>query len=253
MTSAAAPRIHWLDAVDSTSAEALRRLERGDANAPAASFWIAARRQTAGRGRRGRPWRADIGDLTASLALSAPGPAERVAELSFVAALAVVDLCDQSGVRPPAQVKWPNDVLIDGRKAAGVLLEARAPWVVIGVGVNLVAAPEPAALEAEARPAAALGDHVVEPVSAETALTRLAAAFEQRAAQWRREGFAQIRAAWLGRCFGRGASLIARLPGRALRGVFRDVDAAGALLLEAADGQLHRIHAAELYFDQLRG
>lgn len=233
--------IVWLDAVDSTNAEALRRRAPG---------WIAARRQTSGRGRRGRPWGAGTGDLAASLSLAAPdGKAAELATLSFAAALATADLCDR--LLPPdlhaaVTLKWPNDVLIRGRKVAGLLLENAAPWLVVGVGVNLSQGPEPAVLEAGATPPIALSE-LRAPPRPETALEILAEAFEARFAQWREGGFAATRADWLSRAAGLGGPARARLPGEEVSGRFVDVDADGAFVLDTPAGK-RRIHAADIHF-----
>lgn len=247
MTPPGARRI-WLDSVDSTSAEAARRV-----SSETQAFWLAAHVQTDGRGRRGRSWRAGPGDLTASLALPAPGSPERAAELSFVAALAVADLLDHCGVTPAAALKWPNDAVIDGRKVAGVLLQSGSGWIVIGFGVNLRGAPSADSLEPGARPAASVAAFAPAAPSPASALEILAAAWEARFGTWRAGGFAPIRAAWLSRAMGLGAPVIARLPREEAHGVFRDVDDTGALVLEAPDGAHRLIHAAELYFDERLG
>lgn len=246
------PRI-WLEEIGSTSAEAARRLAEADPGASAAGFWLAARRQTAGRGRRGRPWRAGLGDLTASLALPTPAPPPRAAELSFVAALAVADLLDQCRVTPPAALKWPNDAVVAGRKIAGVLLEGVVGGVVVGFGVNLAAAPPAELLEPAARPAASVAETAPSAPTPEAALETLAAAWAAQFEMWRTRGFAPVREAWLARAVGLGAPVVARLPKEEARGVFRDVDLSGALVLETPDGARRLIHAAELYFDQSLG
>ncbi|MEL6316711.1 MAG: biotin--[acetyl-CoA-carboxylase] ligase [Pseudomonadota bacterium] len=254
----AAP-IHWLDSIDSTNAEALRRA-RAVPDGP--ECWIAARRQTAGRGRRGRAWRARTDDLAATLLLwperLRPGarPSE-VATLSLAAGLAAADALVAAGAPEPAvRLKWPNDVLLDGGKVAGVLLEAEGPALAIGIGVNLASAPDAAELEPEAWPPAALAARVDPPPSAEAMLERVAAALTARLAMWGRRGFAGLRADWLARAAGLGRRAEVRIgegPGaETLIGRVRDLDADGALVLETGDGAsgapaLRRIVAADRF------
>src|SRR5690348_5434067 len=121
----------------STNAEALARGRAGAAG----PLWITAAEQTAGRGRRGRPWVSAPGNLYASLLLVDPAPLGQVAQVSFVAALAVHDAVTDvaSALAPRLTLKWPNDVLGEGRKLAGILIEGegtRPLLTVIGLGVN---------------------------------------------------------------------------------------------------------------------
>ena len=139
------PPIIAFDEIDSTNAEARRRAESGEAG----PLWITAALQTAGRGRRGREWETPVGNLAATcLFVTDRAPAE-AAQVSFVAALAVFDLA--RAIAPSARIalKWPNDLLVEGGKAAGILVESgpRAGgglWLAVGIGVNLVYAPPPA-------------------------------------------------------------------------------------------------------------
>ncbi|MCG8441445.1 MAG: biotin--[acetyl-CoA-carboxylase] ligase, partial [Caulobacterales bacterium] len=145
-----------LDSVDSTNLEARRRLDAGERP----PFWIQSRRQTAGRGRRGRPWSSLDGNLFLTGAVAPAAPAADAAQLSFAGALAVADLLDAHVEPSEVALKWPNDVLLAGDKVSGVLLEAQGQGegltVLIGVGVNLAAAPGGAtAMAAHLRPGAA--------------------------------------------------------------------------------------------------
>ncbi|MEO1329697.1 MAG: biotin--[acetyl-CoA-carboxylase] ligase [Pseudomonadota bacterium] len=241
-----------LETVDSTNQEAFRRLRAG---APA-PFGVLARRQAAGRGRRGRPWGAREGDLIASLALRprALRPSAGLAEmatLSFVAGLAVADLVAQCAPRARVQVKWPNDVLADGGKISGVLLEADEAAVVIGVGVNLVARPDAALLEPTAAPTAAVSDYGSAPAP-DLAAALLARAMAARLAVWATEGFAPIRAAWLTCAARLGEPIVARLSGEEVHGRFADVDPSGALVLDTPQG-VRRIAAADVFFPRAEG
>src|SRR6202047_5133871 len=129
--------------IDSTNAEALRLMRQGERG----PLWIAAERQSAGRGRRGRSWISVPGNLHASLLLTDPGPAEHWPQLSFVAALAVHDAVVEVApdVRPMLELKWPNDLLLAGAKFAGILIEGEGREeegaVAVGIGVNCTAHP----------------------------------------------------------------------------------------------------------------
>lgn len=231
--------------IDSTNEEARRRAAAGERG----PIWIVARRQTAGRGRRGRAWESADGNLMATL-LIAPGvPAPEAAGLSFVAALAVHDMIATYVPRAAVRVKWPNDVLIDGKKAAGILLESGSeagvgvlPWLAVGIGVNLTNAPEGAAY-----PATFTGAHGAAPTPTE-ALAALAEAWETRFRAWRVNGFAAIREAWLDVAAGLGQEIEVRLPGETLTGRFETLMPDGALSLRLASGARRAVTAGEVFF-----
>ena len=232
------------DEIDSTNEEARRRAAIGERG----PLWITARRQTAGRGRRGRAWDSPDGNLMATL-LIAPGvSAPEAARLSFVAALAVHDLVS-AHARAPVRVKWPNDVLVDGKKIAGILLESSGqegvdllPWLAVGIGINLAHAPAEAAY-----PATFLGEHG-QPPSPDEALAELAEAWETRFRAWRVSGFAAIREAWLAVAAGLGTEIEVRLPAETLRGRFETLMPDGALSLLLPNGTRRAITAGEVFF-----
>ncbi len=235
---------HVLPRVDSTNAEALRRLAAGEP----APFWILAHRQTAGRGRRGRAWRSGRGDFTASLALTPAGGPQAAALRSVAAALALADAVAALGVAPARlSLKWPNDVLLDGRKLAGILLESTraggALGLALGVGVNLGPPPAPATLEPGALPPVSLGQSV----GPETLLDVLAPTMAHWEGRLAAEGFAPVRDAWLARAARLGEPIVARLPGREVRGRFRTVDAVGAVVLDTPAGP-QALPAADIFF-----
>ena len=236
-----------LDAVDSTNAEARRRAEAGEGG----SLWITARRQTAGRGRSGRSWETGAGNLAATLLTTTAKPPAEAAQMAFVAALAVADLVLLQVPETLLRLKWPNDVLVDGRKVAGVLIESGLRtdgrlWLAVGVGVNLRSSPA-----ASDRPAVALVEHlrsgVDQPLSPEAALDVLAAAFERWGQTWETYGFEPIRAAWTARA-DLGRSCVARLEHETVGGVAEALDKDGALRMRLADGSARRITAGDVFF-----
>lgn len=236
-------RFEALAETGSTNEEARRRAESGERG----PLWIRADRQTAGRGRRGRSWIGLSGNLFCTGLYGLDVRPAEAAQLSFAAALAVAELCETVADPVQVRVKWPNDVLIAGRKAAGVLLESGAApggglWLAVGVGVNLAAHPD----DAE-RPATHLGVHGSAP-DPQTAMERIAAAFERWRSRWAEAGFAPIRDAWLTRAYGIGERCEARLANETVSGVFADLEADGSLRLDLAAGGRRYISAGDVYF-----
>ena len=226
------------ESLDSTNQEALR-LARVGARGP---LWIVAREQSAGHGRRGREWVSAPGNLFATLLSEAPPSI--AAQLGFVAGLAAGETV--AALAPDAEVtlKWPNDVLLDGKKAAGTLLESTGEDVLaIGVGINLAHHPE--GTEFPANSVAAVTGRAPDPDDALLRLaTRMAAWYEV----WREDGFATVRAAWLSRAAGLGGPIRARLEGSEMRGNFEGLDQDGALLLRDVAGVVTRIAAGDVFF-----
>ncbi len=204
--------------------------------------WVRADTQTGGRGRRGRPWVSVPGNLFASVVArpqAGEGPAP---QLSFVAALALVHALDPFVAPARLTLKWPNDVLLDGTKAAGILLEGTAGATIIGFGVNLAGHPDATERPATSLPAAG----VAAPPAAEVA-DRLAAGFAATRQLWREHGFAPIREAWLARAAGLGRTLEARLGSGPVTGMFTGLAPDGALLLTLPDASVRAIHAGEVF------
>ena len=238
-------RLLYYDSIDSTNDEA-KRLAR-DGAAEGTLVW--ALEQAAGRGRRGRAWSSPRGNLYFSLILRPDCPVGRAAQLGFVAALAVGGAL--RAILPRVErlaYKWPNDVLIKGRKIAGVLLESEsvAPeklrFIVVGVGVNLTASPQGTEFPATSIMEEGLGE-----IMPEVMLEEFAAHFKSWNARWRTEGFAPVRAAWLAAAaIARGEAIRVRLDALALCGRFLDIDHEGNLLLDCA-GECRRIAAGEVF------
>lgn len=231
--------------IDSTNEEA-KRLAGGGVEGP---LWIVADRQTKGRGRVGRAWHSLAGNLTATLLLKPVSRTARCAQLSFVAALSASDLIAQCAPFAKVTLKWPNDVLLDGRKVAGILLEASgkrdaAPdWLAVGFGVNLLCYPADAEF-----PATSLRTVNVEPPAPKDALTRLAAAWVEWYSAWETKGFAPVRDTWLARAAGLGRCIRARLPDEEATGVFEGIDENGALILGEPSGRVRSISAGDVFF-----
>ena len=234
-------RVEILEEVDSTNAEARRR-------APVETpLWIAARRQTAARGREGRGWSSPSGNLSATLLLPRPGPLAELAKLSFHTALATADLLQHFAPSAEVSLKWPNDALLNGAKAAGILLESLGgcpTQLAIGVGINLDHAP-PA--DQTRWPATSLAAETGHTPDFDAALALLVDRMAHWIALGDAEGFTAIRAAWLARAARLGQQIEARLARETLTGIFEDVDRDGALVLGTAHNR-RRIAAADIFF-----
>jgi BirA family biotin operon repressor/biotin-[acetyl-CoA-carboxylase] ligase len=222
------------ETLDSTSLEAKRRAAEG-ARGP---LWILALEQTAGYGRRGSEWRQAAGDVAATFLFDPHAETEHLGELSFVAALAVSDAIAERAPGARIALKWPNDVLIDGAKTAGILPELIAdrtePLVALGVGVNIVSKPE--GLE---YPTTRLIDHLAgaPAPSPKAFVASLDATLDQWIGTWRNNGFQPIRTAWLERAARLGEKIRVRLPNETIEGVFKDLDQTGALVLDCDGGR----------------
>ena len=231
-------RLISFDEIDSTNSEALRRLGGGEP--PGAVFW--ARRQTAGRGRRGRSWDSPAGNLYATLTVAVPA-GRPAGQFAFVAALAVGDAVRTvlpAGRR--VRYKWPNDLLLDSAKLGGILIEGPAgnagpAALAVGFGINVASSPAGAANLNGAG------------ATVEALLGAICSAFERWADIWESRGFAPLRAAWLADAHGIGGPVEVRFAdGRVMHGLFRDVDEHGALVLQPPDRATMRIATGEVFF-----
>jgi BirA family biotin operon repressor/biotin-[acetyl-CoA-carboxylase] ligase len=219
--------------------EAKRLAEDG---APEGTVVVAAE-QRHGRGRRGRGWTSPPGNLYSSFLLRPKAAPTALSQLSFVAAIAVGEALLTVERALPIAYKWPNDVLLDGRKVCGILLETSGPpmWVVMGIGLNLVSHPD----DTE-RPATSLARAGLQ-VDPDTALAALARALENTYRRWCEHGFDPVRQAWLARAVGLGEPIAVRLADRELHGRFAAMAPDGALLLEQADGSRLRIDSGDVF------
>jgi BirA family transcriptional regulator, biotin operon repressor / biotin---[acetyl-CoA-carboxylase] ligase len=243
---AAGYRLAVHQTLTSTNAEALA-LARGGDRGP---LWIVAREQTAGRGRRGNEWVSWSGNLYATLVLVDPAPTERAPELSFVTALALYDaiLNRAPGLRSRLALKWPNDLLCDGAKLAGILIEgeraATAPVVAVAIGIGVNCRHHPAQASYPAIDLEAAGTDV----SPESLFEALSAAMVRRLGQWHcGAGFDGIRADWIAHAAGIAADMRVRLSSSEIVGRGEGLDERGRLLLRLADGSLEPIAAGDVF------
>jgi BirA family transcriptional regulator, biotin operon repressor / biotin---[acetyl-CoA-carboxylase] ligase len=194
--------------------------------------WLRAGLQTGGKGRQGREWRSPRGNLYAST-LVRLGPGDPPAPtLALVAAVALHEVTRRYA--PEVRIKWPNDLLVDGAKVAGILLERHDDAVIMGFGVNLATHPEDLG-----RRATSLGT----PVAPDAFLERLANGLREWLERWRRDGFAAVRAAWLDAAHPVGTPLASK----GGEGIFDGLDESGALRLRLDDGSIKVIHAGDVF------
>nr|MCU0911435.1 biotin--[acetyl-CoA-carboxylase] ligase [Paracoccaceae bacterium] len=199
------------------------------------------------------PWASLPGNFAATLAMRPEGTAEAAALRSFVAALALHDaFAAVTGGAGPFALKWPNDVLLNGGKVAGILLESAGAGrgvqrLAIGIGVNLAAAPSPDEVEPGATRPVSLASETGIVIGALAFLDHLAPAFAAWEDQFATFGFAPVRNAWLARAARRGEMLTARTGTETHAGRFETLDDSGALVIRTAEGPRH-IAAADIYF-----
>jgi len=241
-------RLLRLETVDSTNAEARRRAEAGEPG----PLWIWSPRQSAGRGRNGRTWQSQPGNLFASLLIGLNCSLRTAGQLALLAGVVAYDTISEllpEEARSELLLKWPNDVLLKGGKIAGVLLESASELtpnrckVVIGTGLNLASAPE--GME---QPATSLAAHGGSATPA-AALERLAAITQSWLAQWGDgASFQAVRRGWLERAGPTGRPLRVRLQDEEAEGTFAGLDSAGALRLLMSDGAERRVAAGDVFF-----
>ncbi len=238
-------RVEEVPEIDSTNDACRQRALQGEQ----AGLVLRADVQTKGRGRRGRDWVSPKGNLYTSILLQPARPAGEIATLGFVAVLALGDAL-QAILPPTTQVshKWPNDLLLNGRKVSGILLETQtvqgaSPFVILGIGVNILS--HPADTPYPVTDLLANGAALITP---RELLDRLLAAFAPAYAAWEQGGFAAIEPAWRRRAVGIGQPIEVRLQSGSLHGTFRDLDSDGARRLGLPGGGERRISAGDVYF-----
>jgi BirA family biotin operon repressor/biotin-[acetyl-CoA-carboxylase] ligase len=234
--------------VDSTNAEAARI-----ARTLAGPEWILALSQTAARGRRGRAWVNPKGNFSATYVMAPTAPPDQMALRSFVASLALYDaFVGVTGRTEGLALKWPNDVLLNGGKVAGILLETinsgvKTTNLAIGIGVNLRAAPPAEAVEAHALRPVSLAGETGTTIAPQDFLDILAPAYDYWERQFTSLGFTPIRNAWLSRAARIGQVITARTGTDEITGTFETLDETGNLVLTTAKGR-RAIPAGDVYF-----
>jgi BirA family biotin operon repressor/biotin-[acetyl-CoA-carboxylase] ligase len=252
--SSAGYRLAAFDHIGSTNAEALARARDGERG----PIWFVTSEQTAGRGRRHRPWIAPRGNLASSILEVIDGSPSVAATLGFAAGLALEAALQKVSIEASIRsagsddmkfsLKWPNDVLAGRQKLAGILLEAEAVVdnrlaVVVGIGTNVVAAPE--GTPTPATSLAALGVHI----GAEELFAVLSDAWAEFRGIWDHgRGFGEIRRLWLERAAGLGQKVAVHSGGAAVEGTFDTIDETGCLIVRTADGRRVPISAGDVYF-----
>ena len=226
----------------STNAHALSLARRGERG----PLWITAERQTQGRGREGRSWVSEPGNLHSTLLLTAASLVQHWPQLSFVAALALHDALTEiaSPIRHRLAIKWPNDLLLNEAKLGGILIEGESTGhkpVAVGIGVNCVSHPGIPGYPITDLHAAGIA------VSAAALFSVLSKTMLARLAQWNRgEGFPTVRLDWLERAVAIGNRISVRAPAGTVSGAFESLDERGRLLLRLADGRLSAISAGDV-------
>jgi BirA family biotin operon repressor/biotin-[acetyl-CoA-carboxylase] ligase len=228
------PAIRTVAETGSTNADLLAEAQAG---APE-GLWLRAETQSGGRGRVGRTWLSQPGNLYASTIVRLHPGEPDAATLALVAAVTLEEVASAYAGPRKLQLKWPNDLMAGPAKLAGILLERAGDAVVIGFGVNL--AHHPDNLERPTSSLAALGSAAPDP---DAFLVELAEALARWLARWRSEGLGPVRARWLERAHPVGSALTAGQ----VEGLFDGLDAEGALLLRRADGRIDTIRAGDVF------
>lgn len=239
--------IEVVDETGSTNADLLARLRAGECFPE--GFWRLARRQSGGRGRSGRAWLSPSGNIYTSTVVNLGTIDPPAHTLSLVAGLAVWSFVS-GGLsdlrRPKAKLKWPNDVLVDGAKIAGILLERHQDTIVVGIGVNLAHAPD-----VPGRKTTCLYDensrYEADP---EGALPHLMEYFASELSKWREFGAEALIQRWQAAAHPKGTTLTVHDPsGEQIFGTFDGLDVSGSLLLRDSDGKTRTIHAGDVVID----
>ncbi|MEQ9488332.1 MAG: biotin--[acetyl-CoA-carboxylase] ligase [Alphaproteobacteria bacterium] len=236
--------LHRFDAVGSTMDVARDMIgSKSGIGARGAVVWAAE--QTGGRGRHGRQWSSPPGNLYATVILYHDRPTTDAPQLAMVAGVALAEAVADDLPAGAVSLKWPNDLLLNDAKTAGILLEGNgktASPVLIGSGVNIASAPDNTPYQATTLREAG---SAIDPASL---LERYIAALAQWTDRWNRQGFDPVRARWLSVSAGLGKPVTIRLPDGEKRGIFADMDETGTLILKTEDGNTEKISAGDVFF-----
>ncbi|MDE1992917.1 MAG: biotin--[acetyl-CoA-carboxylase] ligase [Rhizobiaceae bacterium] len=235
-----------LSETTSTNSECVERARAGDLG----NLWVTAARQTGGRGRRGRTWVSEPGNLYASLLLIDPAPMDRLGSLPLAVAVAVhqaVRSVLPAGAEP-VEVKWPNDILIGRKKTCGILIEGEALpdgryALVIGIGINVAVKPDNPLY-----PVTCLREQGAS-VSADELFAHLYASMAEALQAWDKgRGIREITARWRAVACGIGEKITVNLPDRSISGHFAGIDDNGLLMLDTGSGKIMPIAAGDVFF-----
>lgn len=243
-------RFLTFEALDSTNAEAARRVKDG-AELP---LWIMAKTQSSGRGRRGREWVSQQGNLFCTAVYQVSEDAQHDAQKSFVAALAIYDTLTDYVSSSLLSIKWPNDVLLDGKKVSGILLERLPGGLCVGIGVNLLSKPDSVTDQETACVIDYIDESLIndpEPIleMPEPVFAILASKFTQWTQRHDEDGFSPIRDAWLSRAAGMGAKVRVNLAKDSFTGYAEGLSEDGALMIKMENGDARLIHAGDIFFE----
>ncbi|WP_135078014.1 biotin--[acetyl-CoA-carboxylase] ligase [Terasakiella sp. SH-1] len=236
------------ESLDSTNDELRRRAQKGAEH----NTVVCALEQTKGRGRRGRTWVSQPGNLFCSILQKPNVSLTEASKASFVSALAIHDAIKEAvdGFDCDVECKWPNDVLVDGYKVCGILLESQTipqsnelDWLIIGIGINLAHAPADTPY-----PCGYINAYREKAMLVPDMLEILLKHFQTWFERWETLGFTAIRNAWLERAKGVGKEIIVNLGTEQLHGTFESLDAEGALVLRTKEGQ-RLITAGDVFFN----
>ncbi|WP_202070104.1 biotin--[acetyl-CoA-carboxylase] ligase [Rickettsia tillamookensis] len=259
------------DEIDSTSSEAMRTAKSGliDSN-----YAVLAKSQTKARGRSGKNWQSRVGNLHVSLLIKPDKELELLPQLSFVAALAVYEsielltmssrgsLCHSRKSGNPEKflkemdsrfcgndirLKWPNDVLVNGRKIAGILLESvkveNNYYLIIGIGINITYHPDNID-----QPTTCLVSENLPPIEPQALLEKLIENFEKYYQIWHNNGFSFIRKKWLEHAYKLHENISVKYQNDIVTGLFKDIDSTGRIILQLPSKKIISFSTAELFF-----
>lgn len=256
------------DEIDSTSSEAMRTAKMGIVDS---NYAVLAKSQTKARGRSGKNWQSRVGNLHVSLLIKPNKELELLPQLSFVAALAVYD-CMSSRSSPTGsskpttndavscfldpvrglrddivQLKWPNDVLVNGRKIAGILLESvkveNNYYLIIGIGINITYHPDNID-----QPTTSLISENLPPIEPQALLEKLIESFEKYYQIWHNNGFSFIRKKWLEHAYKLHENISIKYQNDIVTGLFKDIDSTGRIILQLPSKKIISFSTVELFF-----
>ncbi len=236
--------VSWFETLDSTNSEAHRRAAKADFE----DQWICAHRQGRGRGRLGRVWVSEVGNLYTTALFQWHAPLNALTHIPFAAGLAVADTAEHFAPNATIALKWPNDVRCNGAKIGGILIESgtvdQTRWVAVGIGINIIHAPSGLDQAAACLKELSQADHLLPLTSARVFEVLRHRFFERLSAL--EYGFEDTRQAWLKRADGHGGKVRIRAGNEVLEGIFDDLDTDGALILQLPTGSRQIIRSGDV-------